>query len=223
MKVLLLEDDRKLRSELGHWLRRSRYAVDEAETLRQLRELLPGNAYDCLIFDRLVPDGDSLDILSQLRRRGDETPVLFISCQRTDSGDRAHGLLAGGDDYMVKPLARDEFLARVHVVCRRSAPRRPVVLRVGDLTVDTARWQVHRNGAPVELTAREFSVLALLASRAGDVVRRSELIERCWGEHEMPMSNTVDVHVNHLRRKLGWPLLIRTVRGVGYSLGPSTW
>lgn len=218
MKVLLLEDDAELRDDLARWLRRECFAIDEADTLCRAAELLCCTEYDCLVLDRMLPDGDSLDALVDLRATGDMTPALFLSCRRTRTEDLVAGLRGGGDDYVIKPVARAEFLARVDALCRRSVQPWAPVHDVGPLVVDTARRRVTRDGAEIALTAREFSVLALMASRQGEVVEKSELVERCWGERESPMSNTVDVHIARLRKKLGLPSMIETRRGVGYSL-----
>jgi len=222
VKVLLVEDDAVLRDDLGRWLRRQAFAVDEADTLRDALDFLCSSEFDCLVLDRMLPDGDSLDMLVERRTAGDMTPALFLSCERTAIDDRVAGLNAGGDSYLVKPAGRKEFLAHVHALCRRAARPCPPVYEVGPLVVDTARHRVTYEGAEVTLKAREFSLLALLASRAGEVVEKIELVERCWGEREWPTSNTVDVHIGRLRQKLGSSLVIETIRGVGYSLVSST-
>ncbi|MBW1598321.1 response regulator transcription factor [Streptomyces sp. JJ38] len=219
MRVLLVEDDDDLRFGVAAALRSGGLAVDEASDLPGADEALFVTAYDCAVFDRMLPSGDAAAYVESLRRDGRSVPVLFLTARDTVD-DRVEGFARGGDDYLVKPFAVPELVARVRSLCRRSQAVRPALQCVADLEVDTARRQVRRAGVLLSLTPREFAVAELLASRADQAVSRTELIERCWDEMAEPRSNVVEVLVSQLRRKLGEPPLIHTVRGVGYRLAP---
>lgn len=223
MRVLLLEDDPDVRAMVGRRLRRTGFAVDEVGRLDDARDVLRLNSYDCLVFDRLVPDGDALDLVQRQRADGDATPVLFLTA-RGELAERMAGFEAGGDDYVTKPFELSELAARVQALCRRGAQVRRTVEQIGDLAVDRAARAVRRRGVLLDLTPKEFALLELLADAAGAVVSRTELIDRCWDEHADVFSNSVNVHIATLRRKLGDPPLIRTVRGGGYALdaGPGS-
>lgn len=217
MRVLLVEDDADLRFAVAAALRAAGLAVDEAVDLPQADEALFVTAYDCAVFDRMLPSGDAADHVEGLRRDGRAVPVLFLTARDTVA-DRVEGFARGGDDYLVKPFAVPELVARVRSLCRRAPAVSPPVLRVGDVEIDTARRQVRRAGVLLTFTRREFAVLEVLATRADQAVGRSELIERCWDEMAEPQSNVLEVLVSQLRRKLGGPPILHTVRGVGYRL-----
>ncbi|MFJ3904909.1 response regulator transcription factor [Streptomyces sp. NPDC090025] len=219
MRVLLVEDDENLRFGVAAALRAAGLAVDEAADLPAADEALFVTAYDCAVFDRMLPSGDAVGYVEGLRRAGRAVPVLFLTARDTVA-DRVEGFASGGDDYLVKPFAVPELVARVRSLGRRAAVVRPPVHRVGDLEIDTARRQVRRAGVLLTLTGREFAVLEVLAARADQAVTRAELIESCWDEMAEPQSNVLEVLVSQLRRKLGDPPPILTVRGVGYRLTP---
>ncbi|MBT2376971.1 transcriptional regulator [Streptomyces sp. CB00316] len=215
--MLLVEDDANLRFGVAAALRAAGLAVDEAADLPQADEALFVTAYDCAVFDRMLPSGDAADYVEELRRDGRAVPVLFLTARDTVA-DRVEGFARGGDDYLVKPFAVPELVARVRSLCRRAPAVSPPVLRVGDVAIDTARRQVRRAGVLLTFTRREFAVLEVLATRADQAVGRAELIESCWDEMAEPQSNVLEVLISQLRRKLGGPPLIHTVRGVGYRL-----
>ncbi|AZM57986.1 DNA-binding response regulator [Streptomyces sp. WAC 01529] len=215
--MLLVEDDENLRFAVAAALRAAGFAVDQVADLPQADEALFVTAYDCAVFDRMLPSGDAAVYVNGLRRGGRAVPVLFLTARDTVA-DRVEGFTSGGDDYLVKPFAVPELIARVGSLCRRAAVVRPPVHYVGDLEVDTARRHVHRGGVLLTLTSREFAVLEVLVARADQAVSRAELIASCWDEMAQPQSNVLEVLVSQLRRKLGDPPLIRTVRGVGYRL-----
>lgn len=217
MRVLLVEDDANLRFGVAAALRAAGLAVDEAMDLPQADEALFVTAYDCAVFDRMLPSGDAADYVEGLRRDGRAVPVLFLTARDTVA-DRVEGFARGGDDYLVKPFAVPELVARVRSLCRRAPAVSPPVLRVGDVEIDTARRQVRRAGVLLTFTRREFAVLEVLATRADQAVGRAELIERCWDEMAEPQSNVLEVLVSQLRRKLGGPPVVHTVRGIGYRL-----
>ncbi|MFD9691381.1 response regulator transcription factor [Kitasatospora sp. NPDC059146] len=217
MRVLVVEDDEDLRFAVAAALRGGGLAVDEAADLPAADEALFVTDYDCAVFDRMLPAGDAVDYVRRLRRDGRTVPVLFLTARDTVA-DRVDGFAGGGDDYLVKPFAIAELVARVHSLCRRSGTVRPPVQHAGDLEIDMARRQVRRAGVLLVLTGKEFAVLEVLAARADQAVSRAELIEKCWDEMAEPNSNVVEVLVSQLRRKLGDPCPIVTVRGLGYRL-----
>jgi two-component system, OmpR family, copper resistance phosphate regulon response regulator CusR len=219
MRILVCEDDPELSAEVVAGLRGAGFAVDAAGDLADADLKASVNDYDCLIVDRGLPDGDGLDLIRAHREGGGRTPVLILTA-RDGLADRLDGFAHGADDHLVKPFALDELTARVRALCRRRDRPAAAQTRVGDLLVDRARRRVQRAGILLTLTPKEFGVLELLADRAGSVVTRSELIESCWDEMAEPASNVVDAVIMQLRRKLGAPPLIETVRGIGFTIAP---
>jgi two-component system copper resistance phosphate regulon response regulator CusR len=216
MRVLVLEDDPELGVEIAGGLRSVGYAVDLVATIADADLSVAVNGYDCLVLDRILPDGDGLELVRELRAAGSRLPVLMLTALDT-VGDRVSGFTEGADDYLVKPFAFAELAARVGALCRRADQPRPALLRAGGLELDTARKRVRRDGVLLSLGAKEFAVLELLMVRAGQVVSRTDLIEHCWDEQADPVSNVVDAVIAQLRRKLG-PPVISTVRGAGYLI-----
>ncbi len=216
MRVLLLEDDTFLSQKMATRLRRAGLSVDEVEWLDDAAVRVREHQYDCLVLDRVVPGGDSLGLVTDLRGAGNAVPVLVVSGYHVSSADRVAAFQAGADDCLNKPFTLEELTSRVHSLCRRAGQMECPLRRVGDLTVDVGRRQVVRGGRAVQLNAKELAILEMLVRRPGDVVTRRDLWEHCWGEREEPFSNTVEVHICRLRRALGEPRLIHTVRGVGY-------
>jgi len=217
MRVLVVEDDEDLRLSVSVELGAAGLDVLAAADLTTADSLLRRTPFDCVVFDRMLPDGDAIDYVQHQRRAGWTVPVLFLTARDTIA-DRVAGFAAGGDDYLVKPFSVAEMAARVRTLCRR-ADGRPSVLRHADLEVDCARRAVRRGGVLLTLSDKEFAVLEYLAIRPDQVVSRTDLIEHCWDSTDDPMSNVVDVVVKRLRRKMGTPELIHTVRGRGYRLG----
>ena len=217
MRILLVEDDAELRGAVERRLRSSGFAVDTVADLPEASWAPEVNDYDCLVLDRIVPSGDTIDLLSSLRADSHTVPALFLTA-RDSVEDRVAGFEAGGDDYLVKPFSMDELVVRVRALCRRAGTSSPAIVQIGDLEVDQARARVRRAEVLLSLTAKELCVLQVLAINVGNVVSRTELIEHCWDELTDPMSNTVDVHIASVRRKLGDPPMIETVRGLGYRL-----
>ncbi|MEY9857008.1 DNA-binding response OmpR family regulator [Catenulispora sp. GAS73] len=217
MRVLVVEDDPGLGPLIVDGLRSAGFAVDLAERLTEADFKASVNTYDCVVADRGLPDGDALELLKRWRRSGHTVPVLMLTSFSTVE-DRVSGFENGADDYLVKPFAMAELTARVRARCRRGQPQSLPEVAVGDLTMDLPRRQVRRAGVLLILTAKEFAVLETLMLRAGHVVTRSELIESCWDEMSDPMSNVVDTVIGRLRRKLGAPDLIETLRGAGYLI-----
>jgi DNA-binding response OmpR family regulator len=217
VRVLVVEDDVELRGALERRLRSSGFAVDAVGDIPDAEVYVDVNHYDCLVLDRAVPAGDTIDLVARLRGDGNEIPALFLTAKDAVS-QRVEGFEAGADDYLVKPFAMDELVARVRRLARRSTMATPAILTIGDLSIDQARAEVRRAGVLLPMTAKELAVLIELATAAGSVVTRSHIIETCWDDLTDPMSNTVDVHIASLRRKLGDPAVIHTVRGLGYRL-----
>lgn len=223
MRLLLVEDDPMLGAALKAGLRQDGHAVDWVRTADEARAawlVAPeaGAAYEAVVLDLGLPDGSGVDLVKQARSRGLDTPIL-IATARDRIADRIAGLDAGADDYMVKPIDLDELAARLRALERRAAGRSAPLIELGRITIDPAARRVTRNGVPIDLTAREFALLLALARRPGAVLTRAQLAETLYGWDESVESNTVDVHIHHLRRKLGAEL-IETRRGLGYRLVP---
>lgn len=214
MRVLIVEDDTGIATGLAATLRGSGYAVDVTATLALASAALSVEPFDLVLLDLSLPDGDGLDWLRQVRSSGSVMPVLIMTA-RDALPDRVAGLDEGADDYVVKPFEPEELLARMRVALRRSEGRASPVLRHGDLVVDPAAHTVVRNGEPVALRAKEFSLLLALLRGSGQVLSRQRLEQALYGFDEVLDSNALEVHMHHLRRKLG-DGLVKTVRGVGY-------
>ncbi len=220
MRILVVEDERKAADYLHKGLTENGYVVDVAHQGDDGLHFALTEYYDLIILDIMLPGRDGWSILQSLRRAGRQTPVLFLTA-RDSVGDRVQGLELGADDYMVKPFAFSELLARVHSILRRGPSRQPDVLRVQDLELDLPRHRAARAGQRLELTPKEFALLALLARRKGEVLSRTLIAELVWEMHFDSDTNVVDVAVRRLRGKVDDPFpvkLIRTVRGVGYVL-----
>ncbi|MEU4193242.1 response regulator transcription factor [Kribbella sp. NPDC026611] len=215
--MLVVEDDAELQVAVPAALRSANLAVDLAGDMASADEALYVNSYDCVVFDRMLPDGDSIEHVRRLRQRGFAVPVLFLTARATLS-DRLDGFESGADDYLVKPFAVEELIVRVLSLVRRGPTIRPPIVRYADVELDTARRTAHRAGVLLTLRGKEFSVLEYLMARPEQLVTRSELIEHCW-DGDGPMSNVVDVTITRLRSRLrGGPDLIQAVRGQGYRL-----
>lgn len=221
MRVLLIEDEIDLRDTIAAGLRGAGYAVDSASDWPEADILLDVAHYDCVVLDRLVPSGDTLYALRERRRSGWTTPVLCLTALHTVA-DRVDGFRFGVDDYLPKPFAMVELLMRVGSLARRAPGRLPVYLRHTDVELDEARREVRRRGVLLTLTPKEYAVLRHLLVNQDSVTTRSALIKHCWDEMADPVSNVVDAVVAGLRRKLGEPSIIRTVRGHGFCLEPTT-
>jgi len=197
------------------------YAVDSASDGTDAVWLASENAYDCIVLDVMIPDPDGLEVCRVLRTKSVWSPIVLLTA-RADVGDRVRGLDTGADDYLTKPFSFEELLARVRAVMRRGTDERPAVLRVADLTLDPAARAVQRGGTSIDLTPKEFSVLEYLMRNAGRVLTRTEIREHVWDWSYEGSSNVIDVYIRYLRAKIDTPYeieLIRTVRGVGYTIG----
>jgi len=222
MRVLFVEDSKILQRSVSAALRRSGYAVDVTGDGNEGLWHAQSHEYDVIILDRLLPGLDGLTILQRLRQQGQTTQVLLLTAKDTVE-DRVCGLRTGADDYLIKPFALDELLARVQALCRRHYLKKAPRLCVKDLEIDTAARTVSRRGKPIELTSREYRLLEYLASRTGEVVSRTDIWAHVYDEHTEPMSNAVDSAICVLRKKIeppGTTSLLHTRRGMGYVLGP---
>jgi len=220
MRLLVVEDETTLARHLQKGLQEAAWAVDLSERVDDAWRLLLLNPYDLVILDLGLPDGDGLELLQRMRAAGLGAPVLILTA-RGAVEDRIVGLNAGADDYLSKPFAFGELLARVNALQRRGRAAGAVALRVADLELDVRARQAQRAGRRIDLTAREYSLLEYLMRHAGEVVTRSMLADHVWGERYDSLSNLIEVFVNRLRKKIesdGAPRLLHTVRGAGYVL-----
>jgi heavy metal response regulator len=221
MRALIIEDDRTIAEFVARGLREAGFAVDVAADGEQGLSAALADQHDVAIVDVMLPKRDGLAVIDELRRRGRSTPVLILSARRSVD-DRVRGLQAGGDDYLTKPFAFAELLARVQALVRRSTrAAEPTTLTVGDLTLDLLSRKVTRAGAPVDLRPREFALLEYLMRNVGKVVSKTMILSHVWEYNFDPQTNIVDVLVSRLRDKIDRPFekkLLQTVRGVGYVL-----
>jgi len=219
--LLLIEDDQEAAQFLLKGLRESGYSVDHAADGRDGLFKATEGQFDLIITDRMLPHMDGLTLVKFLREQGRRTPVLVLSALGTVD-DRVLGLKAGGDDYLTKPFAFSELLARIEALLRRrSAPAVQTKLAVGDLEMDLLARQVRRAGQGIDLQPREFRLLEYLMRHAGQVVTRTMLLEGVWDYHFDPQTNVIDVHISRLRQKIDkgfQPPLLHTVRGAGYCI-----
>lgn len=221
MRVLVVEDEPRLADLIARRLRAERYEVDVAhDGPAGLDRGLTG-AYDAIVLDRMLPGLDGVEVCRQIRAARVPTPVLMLTARR-ELEERVEGLDAGADDYLGKPFAFSELLARLRALTRRAEhPLLPRVLRVGDLSLDQGAHRVERGGREVELSPREFALLEYLMRNAGQVLTREQILERVWGYAAEPEGNVVDLYIHYLRKKLDAGRrgsLIQTVRGLGYTI-----
>ena len=218
MKLLVVEDELPTIAFLRRGLTEEGFAVDVADNAASAEEQIGVYEYDAILLDVMLPGGDGFSLCRHWRAGGLKTPILFLTA-REDITDRVQGLNLGGDDYLVKPFAFEELLARIRVLVRRGHSAAGSLLRVGDIEVDTEKRRVTCREQAILLTAREYQILEYLAYNAGKVISRTQLWEHVWESHNEPDSNVVDVYVRYLRNKLGRDLnRIETVRGMGYIL-----
>ena len=223
VRILVIEDDKDVASFIRNGLVQAGCNVDHAATARTACSSRRPRAYDALVVDRMLPGVDGLTVIRTLRASDNTTPVLILSALG-EVDDRVKGLKAGGDDYLVKPFAFSELLARLEALARRAKSGSDApsdVLRVADLEMDLLRREVRRDGKPIDLQPREFQLLEFLLRHAGQVVTRTMLLEGVWDYHFDPQTNVIDVHISRLRSKIDRGFdrpLLHTVRGVGYRL-----
>lgn len=221
MRVLVVDDEPALRHSLARSLRFEGYEVAAASDGYGALEAVDQDRPDVLVLDVMMPGLDGIETCRRMREQGDRTPVIILTA-RNAVGDRVRGLNAGADDYLVKPFAPEELLARLRAVLRRAATTHVLPpITIGDLRLDPARWTVERGDRGLSLTRTEFELLEMLMRHSGQVLTRAQLYERVWGVDLDGVSNTLDVYVGYLRKKLGAPSMLHTIRGVGFVLKPA--
>ncbi len=220
MRILVVDDEPAVRDAVQRALKLESYQVDTASDGAQALKSLAVASPDLVILDLLMPRIDGLEVCRRLRAAGDATPVLMLTA-RDSIANRVEGLDAGADDYLVKPFALDELLARVRALLRRSSPEGGQLLKFSDLSMNTVSREVKRGNRPMELTRTEFLLLELFLTNPRRVLTREIILDRVWGFDFGPESNSLEVYIGYLRRKMeadGEPRLIHTIRGVGYVL-----
>ena len=220
MRILLVEDEKKVADIIERGLKAERFAVDVCHNGRAGWEMAEAYDYDLIILDLMLPELSGGEILEKTRRKNQQVPILILTA-RDGMADKVKNFEAGADDYLTKPFAFAELLVRIKALLRRGPVNRSSVLRIGDLEIDRLSQNVRRAGKKIELTAKEYSLLEYLATQPGRVFSRTMIIEHVWDQSFQGLTNIVDVYVRHLRIKMDdpWPVkLLRTVRGVGYSL-----
>lgn len=219
MRLLLVEDDQPLAGTLQSLLREHHYTVDWVDDGRQALNALSDERFDVIVLDLTLPGLDGLQVISRARQQGINTPIIVLTA-RGELGNRLEGLDAGADDYLPKPFAFDELLARLRAVIRRTGGQGSPTLDIGSLQIDPAHFAITLADQPLAVSRSEFMLLHCLARNAGKVVTRSRLEEQLYGWEEGVESNALEVHIHNLRKKIG-KAGIRTVRGVGYLLDPA--
>jgi len=222
MRILVIEDDSEVAAYLVKGLTESGYTVDHAANGKEGLFLAASEHYEAMVVDRMLPHVDGLTIIKTIRASGNQTPILILSAL-AQVDDRVQGLREGGDDYLTKPFAFSEFLARLEALLRRTrqTTEKETYFRVGDLEIDLLARVVKRNGQVIDLQPREFRLLEYLMRHAEQVVTRTMLLENVWDYHFDPQTNVIDVHISRLRRKIDKEFdkpLLHTVRGAGYVL-----
>lgn len=220
MRLLLIEDEAKIASFIQRGLKEHKYAIDLAEDGEQGLYLAEINTYDLIILDVMLPNMDGFEVCRKLREKQINAPILILTA-RSHVDDRVQGLDAGADDYLAKPFAFSEFLARIRALLRRRKYSRKNILKIGDLTVNLLNHEVCRGETSIELSAKEYALLEYLARHEGQVVTRTMVSEHVWNEDFHSLTNVIDVHIRYLRKKIDdghEQKLIHTMRGTGYIL-----
>jgi two-component system copper resistance phosphate regulon response regulator CusR len=220
MRILLVEDEPRMANAIAKGLREQSYAVDVAHDGDDGLYQCSVNDYDLIVLDVLLPRRDGFEVCRELRARGTATPVLMLTARATVD-DRVAGFDSGADDYLTKPFSFRELLARIRALLRRDAHLRPDVIQIGDLIIDSASHRVTRAGSPVQLTAKEYALLEYLARQSGQLVSRADIATHVWDDSFDPFSNTIEVYINRLRKKIDGNhsrKLLHTRRGEGYML-----
>jgi DNA-binding response OmpR family regulator len=220
MRILLVEDEPKIAGFVSRGLREERYAVDIADTAEKALYLADMNPYDLIVLDVMLPDKDGFSVCKELREKKNNALILMLTA-RNELSDRVKGLNSGADDYLTKPFAFEEFLARVRALLRRQNGDKAPVIKIADLVIDQLAHKVTRNGKNIPLTAKEYSLLEYLAVNRGRIVTRTMISEHVWNEDFDSFTNVIDVYVNYLRKKIDSGFkkqLIHTERGAGYIL-----
>lgn len=222
MKILLVENDRKASRLLVRGLAEESYSIDAAYSVEEAQEALSAQDYRLIILDWFLPGKEGVTWCNELRHKGNQVPILMLTA-RDALQDRVEGLNAGADDYLTKPFAFEELLARVKALLRRSEFVQSSTLQVADLTLDKQTRHVSRGKLTISLTQKEYAILEVLMRRTGEVVTRANLAEQFWQNDHIGLDNLIDAHIRNLRRKIDYPgiqPLIHTIRGQGFLLAP---
>lgn len=220
MKILVVEDEKQIANFVKKGLTEQGFLVETSDHGDDAMERMLDQPYDAIVLDIMLPGRDGLSILRQFRKKGHATPVILLTA-RSELDERIEGLNTGADDYLTKPFYVEELVARLHAVLRRSADEPMSLLQAGGISVNVLTREVKRNGAPVKLTTREFSLLEYLMRSPGRVLTRTQILEHVWGYDFDPSTNLVDVHIQRLRKKVSPEKenpVIETIRGVGYRV-----
>ncbi|MCC7543762.1 response regulator transcription factor [bacterium] len=220
MKILIVEDEYKIANALKRGLEQERYAAEAVYDGESGLAAAEADEYDLIVLDRMLPEIDGIEVCRRLRESGDRTPILMLTA-KDQVRDRVAGLDAGADDYLVKPFAFEELLARIRALLRRPSQSQDTVLRVGDLTLDPATFEVRRSNKLIELSAKEFALLEYLMRNEGRVINKDTIISHVWEYDADILPNTVEVYIGYLRNKIDRPYkqsLLKTKRGFGYVL-----
>ena len=220
MRILVIEDEKKLASFIRRALKEKRYAVDVAHDGSEGLFLADANPYDLIILDVMLPQKDGISICRELRKKNNDVPILMLTA-RAELEDKINGLNSGADDYLTKPFAFAELLARVRAIVRRNQDTKTTKLKVADLELDQLTHKVTRSGQPIELTSTEYSLLEYLMLHANEVVTRTMISEHVWNDDYDAFSNVINVYINYLRKKIDHDFdkkLIHSLRGTGYVL-----
>ena len=220
MRLLVIEDERKIARVISESLKREKYAVDISNDGEEGFNLADSQPYDLLIVDRMLPGMEGVEIVKKLRKNGKSMPILFLTALGTTE-DKAFGLDAGADDYLAKPFAIDELLARVRALLRRPPIQQPDVLKIADLTIDKQQQTVMRAGKTIDLTSKEYALLEYLMQHPNQILSKETLIDHVWDFDADILPNNVEAYIKNLRQKIDKPFkkqLIKTVRGFGYRI-----
>lgn len=220
MRVLVVEDNKRLQASLKRILQEEGYTVDVSADGQDAEELATLTSYDLLLLDIMLPEKDGMEVCASLRKKKVNVPILMLTA-RDALDDRVRGLDSGADDYLIKPFEVDELLARVRALLRRNSHDRSPLLRVADLTIDPATREVQRAGDLIEVTSKEYALLELFMRHPGHIITREQVTESLWNYDHVVTSNAIDVYIRRLRRKIDDPYntkLFETIRGAGYRL-----
>ena len=220
MRILLVEDDRDVARFVSKGLKENLFLVDLAKDGEEGFELITQEKYDLIILDILLPKMDGWEVLQKIREKGIETPVIILTA-RDSTPDVVKGLNLGADDYLIKPFSFSELLARMRAILRRGKIQRPTELKVANLVLNQMTREVYRDTVRIDLTSKEYALLEYFMQNTGLILTRTMLLEAVWDYNFDPMTNVIDVHINHLRNKIDrdfTPKLLHTIKGVGYVL-----
>ncbi len=218
MRILLVEDEHKIANSIKQGLEQEKYAVDVAYDGESGLDLATGEEYDVIVLDRLLPNFEGIEIVKSIRNKQIHTPVLFLTA-KGQINDRVEGLDAGADDYLVKPFAFTELLARIRALSRRPKNSTGAILKVSNIELDPSTFEVKRDTQIIKLSSKEFSLLEYLMRHPNRVIKKDQIISHVWDYDADVLPNSVEVYVKHLREKLGKPDPIKTIRGFGYRIG----